>query len=72
MTYTYRCKTHGEFDNQEHMKDERLKTCPLCGEEVQRVYRGAMMHTYTFEGRIVNWATLKADSLPYQEPRVYE
>ena len=71
MIYTYRCSAHGEFDIQERMKDERLKVCPMCGAKVDRVYKGAMMHMESYESRIVNWASLKADKHPYREPRVY-
>lgn len=39
MEYTYECKKCGEFTVEQSMKDEPLKKCPKCGQDVNKVFR---------------------------------
>lgn len=36
-TYEYRCKKCGDFEYTQSIKDQALKTCPDCGNDVQKL-----------------------------------
>lgn len=52
-TYEYECKKCGVFEKKQSIKDDALKVCPDCGEEVKRlisrnvgvIYKGSGFYT---------------------------
>lgn len=52
-TYEYKCEQCGVFDVKQSIKDEALKSCPTCGQEIKRlisrnvgvVYKGSGFYT---------------------------
>ncbi len=41
ITYVYDCELCGEFEWKQHITDDTLTACPVCGSPVRRIIKGA-------------------------------
>ncbi len=69
--YDYECVKCGTWEERQHFDDPKIETCPWCGNPIVRLPGKPIMLMESYEGRIVNWASLKKDGHPYSEPKVF-